>query len=244
MSVQWASSYTHFSKRKLNCLKATGIQHKDIPNTSLRIWACFCCLEYKILLGIQITAWSIDIRGIPLVMIHLDFMFSIYCATITVADRVVQGMNCLRSLEHWDCGFESHSRHRCLCVRLFCVCGVLCVGSGLAMGWSHIQGVLPCVKKGCETEEEARTQQRDVEPLTNEWVYFEHQCGSSLTPGPYVTLPQVSSTVTFTGPILSVGLTAVKRQRTTLVIVQILWQHAVPWTRIIIPNHSFGYTEF
>jgi hypothetical protein len=29
-------------------------------------------------------------------------------------------------LEHWDCGFESHSRHGCLCAF------ILIVGSGLA----------------------------------------------------------------------------------------------------------------
>jgi hypothetical protein len=34
------------------------------------------------------------------------------------------GMNCLRSLERWDSGFESHSTHGSL--RLFCVCVVLC----------------------------------------------------------------------------------------------------------------------
>jgi hypothetical protein len=43
-------------------------------------------------------------------------------------------VNCLRSLEHWDHGFEYHSRHGCLCAHLFCVCAVLCVGSGLAIG--------------------------------------------------------------------------------------------------------------
>jgi hypothetical protein len=32
-----------------------------------------------------------------------------------------------------------------VCVRLFCVCVVLCVGSGLATGWSPFQGVLPTV---------------------------------------------------------------------------------------------------
>jgi hypothetical protein len=32
-----------------------------------------------------------------------------------------------------------------VCVRLFCICFVLCVGSGLAMGWSPVQGVLPAV---------------------------------------------------------------------------------------------------
>jgi hypothetical protein len=32
-----------------------------------------------------------------------------------------------------------------VCVRLFCVYVVLCVGSGLATGWSLVQGVLPTV---------------------------------------------------------------------------------------------------
>jgi hypothetical protein len=36
--------------------------------------------------------------------------------------RAVEGMNCLHSLERWDRGFESHSRHGCLYyMRLFCV---------------------------------------------------------------------------------------------------------------------------
>jgi hypothetical protein len=51
-------------------------------------------------------------------------------------------MNCLRSLERWDRGFESHSRHGCLCRRLICIY-VLCVGCRLATGWSLVQGVLP-----------------------------------------------------------------------------------------------------
>jgi hypothetical protein len=32
------------------------------------------------------------------------------------------------------------------CVRLFCVCVVLCVGSGLVTSWSPVQGVLPTSK--------------------------------------------------------------------------------------------------
>jgi hypothetical protein len=32
-----------------------------------------------------------------------------------------------------------------ICVLLFCVCVVLCVGNGLAIGWSPVQGVLPTV---------------------------------------------------------------------------------------------------
>jgi hypothetical protein len=48
-------------------------------------------------------------------------------------------------LEHWDSGFESRSRHGCVsaffCVVPFCVC------SGLATGWSPVQGTLPNVQK-------------------------------------------------------------------------------------------------
>jgi hypothetical protein len=44
----------------------------------------------------------------------------------------VWDMNSLRSLGRWDRRFESQLRHGCLvCMRLFCVCVVLCVGSGL-----------------------------------------------------------------------------------------------------------------
>jgi hypothetical protein len=53
----------------------------------------------------------------------------------------------LYALERWDREFESHWRHKCLCVRLFCVYAVLCVSSGLATGWSLVQGVLPSMQK-------------------------------------------------------------------------------------------------
>jgi hypothetical protein len=39
-----------------------------------------------------------------------------------------------------------------VCIRLFCVCVALCVGSGLATGWSFLQGVLPSVKNDYGTE--------------------------------------------------------------------------------------------
>jgi hypothetical protein len=32
-------------------------------------------------------------------------------------------MNCLRSLELWDRGFKSHSRHGCVCAFILCLCG-------------------------------------------------------------------------------------------------------------------------
>jgi hypothetical protein len=49
-----------------------------------------------------------------------------------------------RLLEHWDHMFESRSRHGCVST-FFCVM-LSCVGSGFAMGWSSIQGVLPTVQ--------------------------------------------------------------------------------------------------
>jgi hypothetical protein len=58
--------------------------------------------------------------------------------------RAVSGINCLLSLERWDRGFEFHLGMD-VCVRLFCVCVVLCEGSGLVTGWSFVQGVLPTV---------------------------------------------------------------------------------------------------
>jgi hypothetical protein len=55
-------------------------------------------------------------------------------------------MNSLRSLGRCDRGFEAHSGHGCLSVHLFCVCVVPCSCSGLATGWSLVQGLLSSVK--------------------------------------------------------------------------------------------------
>jgi hypothetical protein len=51
-----------------------------------------------------------------------------------------------------------------------CVCVVLCLDSGIATGWSLVQGVLLSVKNDYGTEEEARAQQGAVETLMNEWM--------------------------------------------------------------------------
>jgi hypothetical protein len=56
----------------------------------------------------------------------------------TVVERS-KGMNRLLLLEHWGRGFEYHLSHACLCAF------ILCVGTGLATGWSPVQGVLPTV---------------------------------------------------------------------------------------------------
>jgi hypothetical protein len=68
------------------------------------------------------------------------------------SSRAVWGMNCLLSHGRWDRGFKSYLRHSCLCMRLFCFCVVLCLGSGLTTSWSLAQGVLPPVKNDYGTE--------------------------------------------------------------------------------------------
>jgi hypothetical protein len=50
-------------------------------------------------------------------------------------------MNRLRPL---DRGFESHSRHGCLCAFILCLCCSV-YSRGLATSWSPVQGVLPTV---------------------------------------------------------------------------------------------------
>jgi hypothetical protein len=44
------------------------------------------------------------------------------CSPLTAdhSGRAVYVMKCLRQLEHWDCGFESHSRNERLCAFILC----------------------------------------------------------------------------------------------------------------------------
>jgi hypothetical protein len=65
-------------------------------------------------------SWRMPVRGLPKVW------------TVFVRSNTgVMGSNPTRDMH--------------VCMRLFCVCVVLCVGSGLATGWSSVQGVLPTV---------------------------------------------------------------------------------------------------
>jgi hypothetical protein len=50
-----------------------------------------------------------------------------------------------------------------VCVRLFCVCVVLCVESGITTDWSLVQGVLPTVYR-TNTLQKRPSSARTVEP--------------------------------------------------------------------------------
>jgi hypothetical protein len=47
-----------------------------------------------------------------------------------------------------------------ICVGLFCVCVVLCVGSGLVTGWSPVQEVLPTVYRNKKRKKAGKVQQK------------------------------------------------------------------------------------
>jgi hypothetical protein len=52
-----------------------------------------------------------------------------------------------------------------VCVRLFCVCVVLCVGRDIETAWSPVQGVLPTVYVFKKLKKAAKAQERVLEPL-------------------------------------------------------------------------------
>jgi hypothetical protein len=85
--------------------------------------------------------------------------------------RSVWGMNCLRSLEHYDRRFESHSRHGCLCVCVYSVFVLSCVSVTVLQRADHSskESYRLCTKD-CGSEKEAKVQQRAAEPLMKEWM--------------------------------------------------------------------------
>jgi hypothetical protein len=66
----------------------------------------------------------------------------------------------------WKAGIMGSNPARGLdvCVCIYSVSVVLCVGSGLARGWSPVQGVLPHVYKIKKLKKRPRTNKRAVEP--------------------------------------------------------------------------------
>jgi hypothetical protein len=77
----------------------------------------------------------------------MTFIFADYVdlAPITAAERSKAWTVVARS----NAGIVSSNPTQGMdvCVRLFCVCADLCAATGLATGWSPVQGVLPTVYK-------------------------------------------------------------------------------------------------
>jgi hypothetical protein len=69
----------------------------------------------------------------------------------------VLDINRLLLLEHWVVGSNS-TQGMNVCVNLFSVCVVPCVGSGLATGLFSVQGVLPTVYKIKKLKKAAKVQ--------------------------------------------------------------------------------------
>jgi hypothetical protein len=68
-----------------------------------------------------------------------------------------------------------------VCVRLFCVCVVLCVGSGLPTGWSPVRRVLPSVYRIKKLKKRPRSSIRTVEPYIDKYIkYVQLHIWSSL----------------------------------------------------------------
>jgi hypothetical protein len=65
-----------------------------------------------------------------------------------------------------------------VCVRLFCVCVVLCICSGLEMGRSPVQGVLPIAYYTSKLKRDAKAQQNGG----SEWdMWKRHKTISRIT---------------------------------------------------------------
>jgi hypothetical protein len=73
-------------------------------------------------------------------------MYIINSSQVTVAAR----SKARTVFAHWNVGIMGSNPTQgmyvwCVCMLLFCVCAVQCLGSGLEMGWSLVQEVIPSV---------------------------------------------------------------------------------------------------
>jgi hypothetical protein len=81
----------------------------------------------------------------------------------------------------WNTGIVGsyHALGLDVCVCLFCVCIVLCVGSGLATGWSPNQGVLPSVKIKYAKRRRSQGSTKGCRAI-DEWIHWQRIVGSVL----------------------------------------------------------------
>jgi hypothetical protein len=104
----------------------------------------------------QINVKTFARRGVCIIQLHCEV------TPITVAARSKAWTVFARS----NTGIvgSNPTRGMDVCVRLFCVCVVLCVGSGLVKGCSPVQGVLPTVYRIKELKKRPRSNKSTAEP--------------------------------------------------------------------------------
>jgi hypothetical protein len=88
-----------------------------------------CALSERLLLS-QEGLRPIELFCTPSFTCLQKLVTRIYChqsqGQVVPSGHAVEGMNSLRSLEHWDREFESHSKHECLCAFIVCLCCSVC----------------------------------------------------------------------------------------------------------------------
>jgi hypothetical protein len=137
---------THTHTQTLNIHALSGIRTHDPGFRASEGSVCLRRLGYrdrhwKLLLNPIMSGKSNEYKYVHALMkISLDI---ISCSSYSLHGRCQWSTGLWHEqsslFENWNRGFESHLRHGCL--RLFCAC----IGSGLATGWSLVQGVLPAL---------------------------------------------------------------------------------------------------
>jgi hypothetical protein len=92
-------------------------------------WCCSCChYYYYYLTRIDLLLLLMEIL-LPLLLCKLHKLPCVRILFVCVLFRLSQWqccLNLLRPVEHWGHGFESPSRHGCLCVFILCLCCSVC----------------------------------------------------------------------------------------------------------------------
>jgi hypothetical protein len=97
-----------------------------------------------------------------------------------------------------------------VCVRLFCVCVVLCVGKGIVKGWSPFQGVLP--RMGSRNWKSGQGPTKGcraiiiIKLLVSQWLNKLHSRTFHNTAGSYLSRRDKPYTHSFESTSISIGL--------------------------------------
>jgi hypothetical protein len=89
-----------------------------------------------------------------------------YCDGASVPITVAALSKARTVLTRWNSGImgSKSTQGMDVCVRLFCVYVVSCVGSSLWTGWSPVQGILPALNRLKKMRKQPRSNKRIAEP--------------------------------------------------------------------------------